>query len=772
MAKDSNTNKSRKPRSTTTAAPAVPVDSATPLPVAPAKPAAKPAAASTKAKASAAKAASPAPAPAPVAAATAAPASKKKASSAKGAASATPAPAPLPEPVAPPVVAAAPKKSSATSGSRAKSSGKSSKSAASAAPAPEVTTAAAVPVAEPIQAPAPQPAPADPLAEAVDALATEIEAVGQSRLGIVDDSLNIAGPTLAMELEPEPAQIPPVEEVTSGDEEMLPAPLEGESFDVEEEQTAQEPPTPSGPTVETALSDKAEDALADIAAAIEATPVPLPGTVATVPGSRRILFVTAECAPYAKTGGLADAVAGLAKTLKRSGHDVRIILPLYALVDRARYGLQPASACCVHMGNHEENWVGIQEALLDGLVPVWFVDHYRFFGRPGLYNDAFSDYADNAYRFGLLCKAAMQYCKDVSWIPDIMHLHDWHAAPTAAFLKTWDNVLSPLSGTASVLTIHNIGHQGKYHPGVLNYYGVGWEHFTSDKFEDNGGLNLLKAGIHFADAITTVSPTHARELLEPIGGQGLAEYIRRRSHDFSGILNGTDLEHWNPATDKLIPATFTPEDLAGKAICKAELQRRFGLQVNPNLPVFGIVSRFAEQKGFDLLRAALPRALGDMEFQLAVLGSGDPNIEMFFRWLSSAFPGRAGDYIGYNNDVAHLIEAGSDFFLMPSLYEPCGLNQIYSLAYATLPIVRATGGLEDTVENYTEWNGGGTGFKFNLPTPNALYDTIGWATSTWYDRPHHIASLRRNAMSKHFTWDDSVGQYEDVFEKAIANRRR
>ncbi|PTY01053.1 glycogen synthase GlgA [Verrucomicrobia bacterium LW23] len=483
-------------------------------------------------------------------------------------------------------------------------------------------------------------------------------------------------------------------------------------------------------------------------------------------------MVTAECAPYAKTGGLADAVAGLAKTLKRRGHDVRIILPLYALVDRWRYNIQPAHTACVHMGGNEENWVGIHETLLDDLVPVWFVDHHRFFGRPGLYNDAFADYSDNAYRFGLLCKAAMQICKDVSWIPDVMHLHDWHAAPAAALLKTWDAVLSPLSGTASVLTIHNIGHQGKYHPGVLRYYGIGMEHFTSDKFEDNGGLNLLKAGIHYADAITTVSPTHARELMEPIGGQGLAEYIRRRSHDFVGILNGTDLEHWSPETDKLIPARFSADDMSGKAVCKEELQRRFGLEVTPHMPVYGIVSRFAEQKGFDLLRAALPRALSDMKFQLAVLGSGDPNTESFFRWLSSAFPGRAGDYIGYNNDIAHLIEAGSDFFLMPSLYEPCGLNQIYSLAYGTLPIVRATGGLEDTVENYREWDGGGTGFKFFLPTPNALYDTIGWAGSTWWDRPHHIASLRRNAMSKRFTWDTSAGQYEDIFERAIANRRR
>ncbi len=344
----------------------------------------------------------------------------------------------------------------------------------------------------------------------------------------------------------------------------------------------------------------------------------------------------------------------------------------------------------------------------------------------------------------------MQICKDRGFIPDVIHTHDWPTVVTAALLKTWDRILSPLSGTASVLTIHNIGYQGVYHASALNYLGCGWEHFTPDKFENYGRINLLKAGIAFSDAITTVSPTHARELLDPAGGRGLAMYLNNRKGDLFGILNGADYEHWDPAVDQYIPARYSAQDLKGKAVCKAELQKRMGLKVDPNLPLFGVVSRFVEQKGFNLVKAALPWALNSMAIQTVVLGTGDPDIEGFFRWLAYAYSGRSADYIGFNAELSHWIEAGSDFFLMPSLYEPCGLNQIYSLKYGTLPLVRATGGLDDTVENYNEGDGSGTGFKFWEPTPQALYNTIGWAVSTWYDRPHHISKLRQAAMAREF----------------------
>lgn len=484
----------------------------------------------------------------------------------------------------------------------------------------------------------------------------------------------------------------------------------------------------------------------------------------------KLAFISSECAPFAKTGGLGDVVGALPKALVRLGHDVRIFIPLYGSIDRQKYGLEWEAGVCVHMGAGEENWVGVLKGSLDGEVPVYFIEYERFFGRAGIYGNP-DEYKDNAFRYSLLCKAALQVCKEQNWIPDVAHLHDWASAPAAAFLKTWDRVLSPLSETASVLTIHNIGYQGLFHPSAMKYMGLGPEYFNADTFEDHGRLNLLKGGIHFADAITTVSPTHAHEILDPVGGMGLAPYLNNRRGDLCGILNGVDYEHWNPETDKYIPATYSADEMSGKAICKAALQERFNLDFSPKVPILGIVSRFAEQKGFDLLRQALPSVMESMAVQLVVLGTGDKETESFFHNLTARYPGRVGSYIGFSVEMSHLIEAGSDFFLMPSRYEPCGLNQSYSMRYGTLPIVRATGGLDDTVHNYVEATGAGTGFKFWDADWAALYYCVGWAVSTWYDRPHHIQTLRRQAMAQEFLWADAARQYVLTYEHAIRNRR-
>jgi starch synthase len=483
----------------------------------------------------------------------------------------------------------------------------------------------------------------------------------------------------------------------------------------------------------------------------------------------KVLFVASECAPYAKSGGLADVVGALPKTLRRMGHDARIILPLYSFIDRERFSIEEHSSCCVHMGQQVEHWVGIFKAMLDGEVPVYFVDFQAYYDR-GIYDAPDGEYQDNAYRFSMLSKAAIQFCKDSGFIPDVMHVHDWPTACTPMFLKTWDRILSPMSTTASVLTIHNIGYQGVYSADVFPYLGVGDEFFVPDILENFGRVNLLKAGIHFADAITTVSPTHAREIMEPVGGQGLAPYVGRRADDVFGILNGVDYDHWNPETDTLIPAQFSRTDLAGKALCKQELQRRMNLYVDERVPLFGMVSRFATQKGFNLLQEALPEVLNNMHIQFAVLGTGNPHIEHFMHWLGQQYPGRASSYVGFDVELSHWIEAGSDFFLMPSLYEPCGLNQIYSMKYGTLPVVRATGGLEDTVVNYNEQTGEGTGFKFFDPKAEALYNTIGWAVSTWYDRPDDIALLRDQAMQQHFSWDQAAREYLQVYDHAVSRR--
>lgn len=361
----------------------------------------------------------------------------------------------------------------------------------------------------------------------------------------------------------------------------------------------------------------------------------------------KIAFIASECAPFAKTGGLGDVVGALPKALARLGHDVRIVLPLYASIDRQRFGLEPVGSYCVHMGQGEENWIGVRAALLEDTVPVWFIEYERFYGRSGIYGDSDGEYQDNAYRFSLLPKAALQVFKDFDWIPDVVHLHDWASALGALYLKTWDRVLSPLSNTASVLTIHNIGYQGIYQASAFSYIGVGIEHFNSDALESHGRLNLLKAGIHYSDALTTVSPTHAIELLDPAGGMGMAPYLSRRRGDLTGILNGVDYEHWNPATDPLIPANYDRDDMAGKLICKAVLQERFGLEFSPKTPVLGIISRFASQKGFDLLQAALPNVLDAMAVQVAVLGTGEREVEEFFHRLTARYPGRVGSYIGF-----------------------------------------------------------------------------------------------------------------------------
>ncbi len=483
----------------------------------------------------------------------------------------------------------------------------------------------------------------------------------------------------------------------------------------------------------------------------------------------KIAFISSECAPLAKTGGLGDVVGALPKNLNRLGHDARVFLPLYSSIDREKFGFRFVGSCCVHMGMGEENWVGIHQTEFDG-VTIYAVEHDRFFARGGIYGDP-EEYADNAYRFALFPKAALQWCKDSGWIPDVAHLHDWSSALGAVFLKTWDRILSPLSDTASVLTIHNIGYPGNFHASAFSYFGVGQELWHPDIFEDNGRLNLLKAGIHFADAITTVSPTHAHEILNPRGGMGLAPYLNNRRGDLTGILNGVDYENWNPETDKYLPATYSSADLAGKAICKAALQERFGLDFAPKSPVFGIVSRFATQKGFDLLKSALPRALDNMQMQVVVLGTGDAATEAFFHDLTRRYVGKVGSYIGFSVEMSHLVEAGSDFFLMPSLYEPCGLNQSYSMRYGTLPVVRATGGLDDTVHNYDQNTGAGTGFKFWDADASALFYCIGWAVSTWFDRPEHIEKLRQHAMAQEFSWQDAARQYVGVYEHAVKNRR-
>lgn len=484
----------------------------------------------------------------------------------------------------------------------------------------------------------------------------------------------------------------------------------------------------------------------------------------------KILMIASECVPYAKTGGLADVVGALPKALRALGHDVRVVMPLFGSMDIIRYHLRPYLAPMgVWMGGVEE-WCAVFEADNEG-VPVYFIQFDQYFGRSGLYHDSdFNDYLDNPRRFAFLTRAALQLCRDTGYAPDIVHAHDWQTALAAAYLKIWHWNDPVLGKAASVLTIHNIAYQGVYPIEHINYLGLQMDNLTPQKFEDHGRVNFLKGGIVYSDSVNTVSPTYARETRTPAGGYGLAPYLNNKGERYTGILNGAEYQMWNPETDALIPAQYSARNLKGKTLCKLELQKRFWLDENNDVPIIGVVSRFAAQKGLDLLAQVIEAIVSNMLVQFVILGAGDKGLEHFYGGLPSIYRGRVGSYIGYSDELAHWIEAGSDFFLMPSIYEPCGLNQMYSLKYGTLPIVRATGGLEDTVQQYDEATGNGTGFKFTAANANAIYYAAGWAVSTYFDRREHIHKMQQAAMKQDFSWERSARQYEQLYQQAIEAR--
>jgi starch synthase len=480
----------------------------------------------------------------------------------------------------------------------------------------------------------------------------------------------------------------------------------------------------------------------------------------------RIAMIASEAVPYAKTGGLADVVGSLPQALRQLGHDVRVILPKYGLIDYARHGLQPVlGPLGVWMGDGQE-WAAVHQARNAG-VPVYFIESNKYFDRWGIYHDAdFNDYRDNSRRFGFFTRAALQLCRDMGFSPDVIHVHDWQTALGAAYLKIWHWNDPVLGAAASLLTIHNIAYQGVYSAGDYGYLGLQWGNFTSDRFEDHGKVNFLKGGIIYADMVNTVSPRYAEQTRSAEYAHGLAPYLNDKGEDYLGILNGVDYETWDPSRDPYIPAHFSAADLTGKVTCKRMLQQRFLLEEDPNVPLIGVISRFVPQKGLDLLAESIESILADMRVQFAILGAGDKGLESYFGDLPKRYAGRVGSYIGYHEQNSHWIEAGSDFFLMPSRFEPCGLNQIYSLRYGTLPVVRATGGLEDTVQQYDEASGAGTGFKFWDASENALYYTVGWAVSTYFDRPQHIRGMVQAAMAQDYSWDRSARAYEAVYLKA------
>ncbi len=484
----------------------------------------------------------------------------------------------------------------------------------------------------------------------------------------------------------------------------------------------------------------------------------------------KILMISAEAVPFAKTGGLADAVSAMAITLTNMGHDVKIVIPRYYKIDRNKLKkLDEPMGIPVGGG---EVWTAVYETSMPDCekLKVYFIDHEQAFGRDGIYGTpSETDFHDNPYRFSILCHGAFQLCRKLGWFPDIMHCHDWSACPSLVFLKHIYRY-QDFNNTAGVLTIHNLGYQGQYSKESFASFGIDWGLYYGAGFEHHGGINLLQAGISSADMITTVSPTYAKEIQTPEGGFGLDGLLRVRSDVVRGILNGVDLRSWNPESDKRIPKNFSFKTIKDKAVNKKALQEKMGLEVNPDIPVFGIVTRLADQKGIAELFAptygCMYNMCNNLKIQVVVLGSGEAWCQNEINSLQAKLPNFKA-YIGYDENLSHLIEAGSDFFIMPSRYEPCGLNQIYSLLYGTLPIVRRTGGLADTVENYNEATGEGTGFMFDQLTPDAVYNTCGWATFAYYNKKDHIKKMQKAGMSKNFTWDKSCEEYLDTYNEAI-----
>lgn len=482
----------------------------------------------------------------------------------------------------------------------------------------------------------------------------------------------------------------------------------------------------------------------------------------------KVLFVTSECAPFAKTGGLADVAGALPKALRDIGIDARVVMPLYA-------GMPWNELEILDGVLNVPMWWGTAHArvrigtLPGSDVPVYCIEYNRYFDRPYLYGPPAEGYPDNLERFAFLSRASLEVCKALGFVPDVFHCNDWQTALVPAYVNTveW---LQPLHASATVYSIHNLAYQGVFDGGGMFITGLGREHYNPGEFEHFGALNLTKAALRHSTLLSTVSPTYAREIQTGEYGNGLDGILSERRDDLVGILNGIDIDEWNPTKDRLIAEPFSAADPRGKAACKAALQKEAGFPVRADVPLFGIVGRLTPQKGFDVLAHALDRVLG-WDVQIVLLGTGDEEAQRFFAYVDAHRGDRFRAWLRFDNGRAHRIEAGADFFLMPSRFEPCGLNQMYSLRYGTLPIVRATGGLVDTVSNYDESTAGGTGFVFNDLRPESLANTIGWAVSTWFDRPKHIETMRDRAMRQDFSWVRAARAYEDLYLRAQARRR-
>jgi len=482
--------------------------------------------------------------------------------------------------------------------------------------------------------------------------------------------------------------------------------------------------------------------------------------------NRSILMVTSEAVPFAKSGGLADAVSALAQELDRGGHDVRILMPRYADVKRERLYRYP-TPFTVRVGEDMYTTAIYEGRLGDSSVVVYFIDHEELYAREGIYGGSGGGYADNLRRFSLLNHAAFAIGPFIGWEPEVLHAHDWPTALVPVIARRRAAMGAPQPAT--VLTVHNVGYQGAFPVGELPYSGLNWVDLSESQLLHYDSLNMLKAGIVNADMVTTVSPRYAEEIRTPRRGFSLDKVLAERGDTLVGILNGVDYEVWNPEKDPYLDVKYTAETVALKDRAKQTLQAELGLPISNDVPLVGMVSRLVDQKGFEELASpgfgALPDIVEGSDVQVAILGSGEERYEYYLRSLAHRYR-NLSVVIGFNERLAHLIEAASDFFLMPSRYEPCGLNQLYSLRYGTLPIVTRTGGFVDTVEQASPK--AGTGFFIEEACPSGISSTVADAVQMWHQERNRIDTMRRSAMKLRFGWEHAAAAYLDVYSRAVS----
>lgn len=479
----------------------------------------------------------------------------------------------------------------------------------------------------------------------------------------------------------------------------------------------------------------------------------------------KILFASSEVTPFAKTGGLADVSGSLPAALASLGHQVVVAMPLYRSVKESQIRVNS------HEGYLEVPFRGKMEKVpvsfteLNSNVRVYFVKRDEFFDRSALYGTPEGDYPDNAERFIFFSQSVLGLSKWIEFQPDIIHCHDWQTGLVPVYLKTLYKDDSFFSSSRTVFTIHNLAYQGLFPEKSMPISGLPQELFSMEGLEYYGKMNFLKGGIVFSDAITTVSEKYSQEIQTQEYGYGLEGVLQKRARDIHGILNGVDYKEWSPEDDTFLVANYDWNDLTGKRKCRRELLEIFGLEGSENAPLIGIISRLAAQKGFDILAGAVEELIGLGVF-LILLGTGDRAYEKQFAELGEKHRGRFGVKIAFDNALAHKIEAGADMFLMPSRYEPCGLNQMYSLRYGTIPVVRATGGLDDTIQEFDPKSGKGNGFKFAEYSSGALIEAVQRALSVYKKREVWLG-LMKNAMKEDFSWNRSALRYESVYRQVL-----